>query len=313
MLSLSPVLPDALPPRQMEVAVGQRPAALAGDLRGGGRKGGGARGRAGGRARRGWPRNRRSRKRSQLLKNKTILPPRVRRQQQAKAGAGAAGRDTGAAVAVGFSGSGLQRVLWASTTGGCRRHTLAVASPSPVVLSAVRSVLSCPVLPAPCHQADFFAAGALSNNSHQQTTACCRGKDCQHRFIPAALLLPGYALRPLSCCPVVCLLPLPPCTDLLESDVCSGLPLRPSLRPVAVGATPSLWLRLSRSLYAVCSSVCPMRPALRGCHLLPLRPSCMHDAMTQMCRAIFTLERDYWRGGAAWSAGEHWKRFGMMI
>eukprot|EP01047_Picozoa_sp_COSAG01_P116202 COSAG01_NODE_44864_length_414_cov_12.495238_2_plen_55_part_01 len=28
MLSLSPVLPDALPPRQMEVAVGQRPAAL---------------------------------------------------------------------------------------------------------------------------------------------------------------------------------------------------------------------------------------------------------------------------------------------
>jgi hypothetical protein len=46
-LSLSPVLPDALPPRQMEVAVGQRPAALAGDLRGGGRKGGGARGRAG--------------------------------------------------------------------------------------------------------------------------------------------------------------------------------------------------------------------------------------------------------------------------
>jgi hypothetical protein len=44
---LSPVLPDALPPWQMEVVVGQRPAALAGDLRGGGRKGGGARGRAG--------------------------------------------------------------------------------------------------------------------------------------------------------------------------------------------------------------------------------------------------------------------------
>eukprot|EP01047_Picozoa_sp_COSAG01_P028843 COSAG01_NODE_1954_length_8817_cov_18.303166_5_plen_136_part_00 len=107
MLSLSPVLPDALPPRQMEVAVGQRPAALAGDLRGGGRKGGGARGRAGGRARRGWSRNRRSRKRSQLLKNKTILPLRVRRQQQAKAGAGAAGRNPGAAAAVGFSGSGL--------------------------------------------------------------------------------------------------------------------------------------------------------------------------------------------------------------
>eukprot|EP01049_Picozoa_sp_SAG25_P000732 SAG25_NODE_26_length_21086_cov_21.643065_21_plen_115_part_00 len=46
-LSLSPVLPDALPPRQMEVAVGQRPAAPAGDRRRGGRKGGGARGRAG--------------------------------------------------------------------------------------------------------------------------------------------------------------------------------------------------------------------------------------------------------------------------
>jgi hypothetical protein len=59
----------------------------------------------GGRARRGWPHNRRSRKRSRLLKNKTILPPRVRRQQQAKAGAGAAGRDTGAAAAVDFSGS----------------------------------------------------------------------------------------------------------------------------------------------------------------------------------------------------------------
>jgi hypothetical protein len=106
-LSLSPVLPDALPPRQMEVAVGQRPAAPAGDRRRGGRKGGGARGRAGGRARRGWSRNRRSRKRSQLLKNKTILPLRVRRQQQAKAGAGAAGRNPGAAAAVGFSGSGL--------------------------------------------------------------------------------------------------------------------------------------------------------------------------------------------------------------
>jgi hypothetical protein len=72
----------------------------------------------GGRAQRGWPRNRRSRKRSRLLKNKTILPPRVRRQQQAKAGAGAAGRDTGAAAAADFSGSGLQRALWTSTTSG---------------------------------------------------------------------------------------------------------------------------------------------------------------------------------------------------